>query len=248
METIEVARKKSMRRILGIALVVILIVVGAVLANNFLNNKPLQIFEDNSVEGKAKKAGYDISWIGDKNDKTGRTMLAKGRRSEELLEDKFLWTMEIDEVHKLQAPILGIGIFDHWESVIDSDDKYIVLTNPLSKFSIKARIVFEEQEASSKAGFFKATQLVLENLDYGYKNQKASYSFSIGKFSDGNLNLDKILKKGDVVSAYTIFLDEETRKTKKQMIIFDDQKIPVIGVLMIRRFGGIEQLNKEINK
>jgi hypothetical protein len=198
---------------------------------------------------KAKKAGWEIAWQGDTKDTTGRTIMAKGKRSEELLEDKFYWT-RVDNVElKLVGFSQGMGTFDRWEKINNSKDQYLILKNPLTKSSWKedeqlgVRVIFENSKTGTESTDFKITQVVIENLDYGFKNKTASSSLLYGYFKDlDQQTIDKLIKPGDIVAVYPVFLDIETAKREKSLMQLDKNKTPIAQTVLIRRFGGRDTL------
>lgn len=214
---------------------------------------PTQLTANNSLKEKAKSAGWKIAWVGDKNDTSGRTILAEGQRSEELLPDNFYWTLENNKELKLTGLAQGMGVFEKWEKIPNSKDYYMILKNPHSKLvatnKLTARIIIDDIKISTKTAVVRPTVLAVENLDYGFKNKTVAFAKDYARFADISDNvLNKIIKPGDVVVIYPIFLNQEQMKAQKQLNLIDEKKIPYALTVFVRRFGGKETTLSELNK
>lgn len=200
---------------------------------------------------KAKLAGYEVIWEGDPNDFTGRTILTSKAHSDGDWVDKFGWTnasfgTTATDIYR------GMGTFSRWEKLSKSNDFYAVLFDPNLKKEFKARILVDKSLLSATVGLqtpngANLTRLIVENLDYGPNNKSIKFSEKIGNFYElKKETLNKIIKKGDVVTVYTIPVSLNPKAGP--FIRRDENNIPAIISFMIRRFGGKEQLEKELNK
>jgi len=240
------AQKLSQKWIFSVVVLIILAFWYSKTAN-LLPNLPKTSVSNQALLDKAQKAGYKIAWDGNPKDTTGRSIVAEGKRSQELFPDNFYWTIERNAKLKLTGYPVGMGVFKEWVKIPDSNDYYIVLNNPLSKSAdtteLGARIII----TSSGPGAAKPTNLTVENLDYGFKNKNVAFSQSYGQFAGiDKSTLDKIIKPGDVITIYTIPLNEEQAKVNKTLMLTDNRGIPYALTVAIRRFGGLVELKKEL--
>ena len=211
---------------------------------------PSQITQQ-SLSEKASKAGYKIAYNGDSKDTTGRSILAEGKRSEELFPEKFWWAAEINNELKLINFPSGFGVFKEWKQIPGSSDLYIVLNNPDSKSvedkTLDARISTSTTEVSTYSGKINPTLLLVDDLDYGFKNKKVNSTEEFGKFGKIDRTiLDKIIKPGDIIQVFTIPLNEKDVKANKSLFLTDEKKFPYLFSVTVRRFGGLEELKKEL--
>jgi hypothetical protein len=225
-----------------LAILVLWYLSTAKLMPNFL--KPIG---DKNITSTTKIKSYEIAWQGNKNDKSGRTVLAKGQRSEELLEDKFYWSVVTNKELKLIGYSHGIGVFKKWEGISGSKDRYLTLSNPDAKTEktkeLHIRVIFEPKITNSRALTYNTTQLSVENLDYGFTTKSVASSVPIDYFNKlVQKQIDILFKPGDIIAVYPVFLDIETAKKEKSLMQKDENGYPIAQTVLIRRFGGRDTL------
>ncbi|PIZ99831.1 MAG: hypothetical protein COX78_01410, partial [Candidatus Levybacteria bacterium CG_4_10_14_0_2_um_filter_35_8] len=127
-----------------------------------------------SVEEAVEKAGYKIYWNGNKNDNTGRNIIADDTRKTS--------TTHYDSVglgYQEAYPdniMMALGVFKGWEKIENSTDIYILLENPTTKNIFKGRITFENSflnlitSGNSKQN--TPTLFLVEDLNYGPATEK----------------------------------------------------------------------------
>lgn len=128
------------------------------------------------VKEHADNAGYVVSYVGDPNDSTGRSITARGRR------------IGLDQTSaEVYEPEFGNdgqyikGVFKAWvPDPADPDQKnsiYALLENPLNGTSYLTRVSLKystnSADASSLALTNSLTYFVVDNLNWGYKDHIA---------------------------------------------------------------------------
>lgn len=217
----------------------------ASLKNLIKNNKPVTLNNISPIlQEKAKKAGYEIIWQGDPNDTTGRTIMASGKRMDkDYYTDQFGWQKKrIGEKQTKKDIYRGQGVFERFEAIPGSKDLYIVLST-FGEDEIKARIVmqkpnFDKSGKPVSENFNMPTKLMLDNLEYGPGNKsiqqfnRINYIYKINEKEKG-----EIFKKGDMI---VLLLHPIINFNNKAYIgiEYDDNKIPVVEDLTVRRFSG----------
>ena len=126
-----------------------------------------------------------------------------------------------------------IGQVDSFEPINNSQDEYIVLTDPDTKETlIKGRINYTSQS--------NPTELRVENLSNSNKQ-----GISVEKLDRVNLLgqniVHRIIKKGDVVAVLLASGDNSWEN------IFDENQNPYLTRIIVRRFGGKSSINQELN-
>ena len=190
-----------------------------------------------SLAARAEAAGYRIIFQGNSHDTTGRTVLHEGRGERSDGAGAF------PAVYKGAQDIWRlIGVFKGWEEIANSKDRYIKLYDPLEDRDLPlARVAFEESGLFK--GRFYATSLAVANLDYGPENPAISPADKLGSVMDWEIkDLDRIFKPGDVILVTLVF------GTEGEGILRDNEGKPLVGWLVIRRFGGKAQVEKELGE
>lgn len=192
-----------------------------------------------SVEEKAEKAGYKIIWKGSVEDDTGRAVLTSNARLCDSWADEFGWG-KID-LFGITDNYRAMGTFNNWENISNSNDYYVLLTNPLNKDVIKARILIDKSSLSSAVNSksFEGgnrTRLEIEDLNNNCRgnsifSKRAKFFYEITEKERNN-----IIKKGDVIRIYAITLTESESAKSGKITRLDSNNIPVIFNMMIRRF------------
>jgi hypothetical protein len=252
LRTISIPRK-WINIMIGIIAVLLILGVWYLVMTVFLSNSKTQTGDKTKTNSKTVEKPYKIAYQGDKNDKSGRTVLAQGQRAMGLLPDRFGWTTVYNEKLKINGYSQGIGIFNGWKKIEGSKDRYLFLKNPEQKnrenMEFGVRIVFEPITTNLPTTSFKETQLSVQNLDYGYYTKSVSSSTPLGYLKDfTDEKLSKILRYGDVVTIYPEFLDLNTAKQVGSLSQKDEKGATVAMRLLIRRFGGKETILSELGK
>jgi len=183
----------------------------------------------------AEKAGWKIDFAfaidGDYYDNNGRYVLAsKERVVDGWTTDQFGWqALPGKKVTK------AFGIFSKWENIPESKDRYLeFFIDKMFSKKDKVRVVFKNGSASS------VSSLKVENLDYGPLNNKINPVDTIGNFGEIlESDLSKLIVSRDIVS-----IDVKGKSIKEMHR--DENGLPIAQSLQIRRFGGIETINKEL--
>jgi len=187
-----------------------------------------------------KQPSLKITFQTNINDKTGRTVFYEVRKTKNALNGYGKFEATYKEARDVW---LIIGEFVKWEDIEGAKDKYIIIKNPKSNdILVKARVAFEE--SSLFDGNKKATSLGVENLDINNK-QGQDYD-KLGlllSWTDDNIN--KIIKQGDVVAVHLLFMSQTDNLT--QGIKKDEKGYPLVSWLTLRRFGGKQQIDREIS-
>lgn len=241
--------EKSSQRIILILLVVAVLFWGAVGVYYFLSvkstksQKPVSSTEEESISifKKADIAGYKITKI-EPNDEIGRTVFYDWRG------EKALGGMGEVEVQNDDSTVFTrhiTGTFSGWEDIPDSSDKYLLLNHPETNSSLpKIRILFAPNQ--NLPVWANITRFGIEVLDYGPNNSSDEddifYNFGdIAKLPMATL--EKLIKKGDALGCFIYF---DVDSAGKRINLFDENGQLVAMDLLIRRFGGKEQVDKEL--
>lgn len=240
---------KPIYLLIPVFLIIILLLIGFSIFQA-RSDKQDEVAKDTKVtvfaEEAARKAGYKIYWNGNKNDHTGRNIIADDSRKTS--------TTHYDSVglnYPEQYPeniMMALGVFKGWEAIEKSTDVYLLLENPISKNIFKGRVTFEPSTLNSLSGPSGqkniTTVLMVEDLNYGPANEKDwTYDYVSMPFETNDLTIfEKAIKAGDVVAVRTILENEPGY----QIVRKDDKEVPVVSKVVIRRFGGAMQLIKEL--
>ena len=207
------------------------------------------------MAAKAFKSGYRLVYQGNYFDTVGRTVLAdKSRYTVEFFDDLGGGGPNIDVLpwwandKGLDDRIYGVGVFKQWEDVPESDDKYIVLNGPKGGGELKLRFIVKQggERFASYQSTFCVEDLSLNYNDF-VKMKFQPVNVPLGYFNDfSEEERDRSLKAGDVVGFILNFSGKMIRSTPiRAEILEDNQGVPVISSLVLRRFGGESKLNLE---
>ena len=134
--------------------------------------------------------------------------------------------------------IYTVGIFEGWENIDNSLDKYVLVKYPASAEIERYRVAFED------SNLFKdnMTSLAVENVKFRVNSKTQN---PLEKTSDPSLvNLtygvvNELIKKGDALILIPVFDPPELSKT-------DSSQNLLVSWLILRRVGGRKILEKEI--
>ncbi|GEM_PF-2809070 len=205
---------------------------------------PTPSFLNNPLVAKSKAIGYNIIWM-DPNDTTGRTVLYDQRNAP----DNGIGEHQIKNTDGSLYVDRITGIIQEIKDIPKSPDKYMVLINPQTKQSYQPfRIILDPEEASTLSAKLTLpfTQLFIENLDVlanvSAQNEKLLAEFR--KFSTDEVQ--RILNKDDAISA--VLWPTYGVNNKSLVNAKDESGYNSVWKLYIRRFGGKEQIEKELGK
>lgn len=172
--------------------------------------------------------GYDILWIAN-DDAVGRTVLYLNNKSMFYQQTSGSLNGVGDHTNAAIGKVdYTVGIFDSFQDIKDSKDKYLVLTDPISNKRIQSVKVFLSDKYK--------TRVKVEDLSAGPKKlgpDGTEYYEYLG-FLEDYINNDKFINKGDAVG---VVLDQSLKTGERDA-----------AYLFIRRFGGKKQVEKELGK
>jgi hypothetical protein len=210
-----------------------------------------------ALQIKALRAGFLIVYQNNPDDDVGRSVLAWEKRKDEggfndFWGGKKVWW----KTGKLYG-IYGVGFFEGWEKVENSKDKYMQVTGLGGQGNLKFRISLTDE--------YPPTRLIVENLDikedvaesttFNRSYSETGFHTFLGQIElFGFEKLEKILKKGDTVAFVGNFSysEKEGKREIKQgedgqpIPLADENGVPVLSNIGIRRFGGLEQIGEEL--
>lgn len=229
-------RFKFKKYFLALAFIFVVLVLSGFYFRKTENIKLISPELPMTVKEKAEKAGYGIYHQIDSEDTTGRTIFYQGR-GEGTFERTGLRDVVLDGVNYRYI----VGSFVRWEEIPDSEDKYMFINCPLrNEFFAPARIGFEESELFKEEA--SLTSLVVESLDWGELSQETDLTAELGKVKDWSWeSLEKLIQPNDTV---VVLL----KKKDEKAVLRDENEGVVASQLFIRRFGGVEQLEKELGR
>lgn len=151
-----------------------------------------------------------------------------------------------------QVPDFVAGLFDSWQNIPNSKDKYLILTVPSSTAdgkrvdTPKIRVGFStiQEVLKSKDNF--GTGVWVQDLGKIIPNAQdedvTSY-LRMGLISDFSTDdLNKLIKAGDALGVKVKF------DPNKKAVLVDKDGNWVASGLILRRFKPVEQINKELNR
>lgn len=207
------------------------------------------------LQERARKAGYRLVWQGDPKDEVGRTVLFGTERSvnNHYYDIGFGWWFS-PEINTIEgAPAVSIrGIFRGWIKPPGIDrnqqDTYMLIFHPVLKKEFLIRLGDSKKYKSPPT-------LVIDNLNFGgdsvspeaygtihsFLTPKSQYGYDKGPVLtiDMVTQLDKIIQPGDVIEPFG-------RGGKSNLPFRDDYGVFIADLVYLRRFGGIEQMKKEL--
>lgn len=139
--------------------------------------------------------------------------------------------------------LYAVGIFDHWETIKNTKNRYLYLTNPLAGKPLEKIIVlFESRELAPN--FKKETKLQVENLrkfSTGSGGEVERFA-QLSKISDEKL--DGLLRQGDAILVFLAtkyqmtFVSEDAQKE----IHIDNAAVALS--ITLRRYEGAKELSQ----
>lgn len=206
------------------------------------------------VAAKLKKADNVLLYFSDANDETGRTLLVDTRQNIHKLvmglggvRDKYEASVS-GKITIKKGLVRTSGIFQAWARVPNSKDLYLILADP----DPERKIEYLQRVILEKGGCFSAgldsglTDLVIQNIQT--VTQQADFS-ELGPFSSWSENdLAKIIKPGDFVVTYNQIYPLKLRKYGAYEITDYGQKAVCLDSVVINRFDGKKQLEKELKR
>lgn len=250
--------KSRVMLILVIVLFIILIVLASLIINTLIHKKTLTSELQNKQQSKSENTtqtgiqtptnGYEVI-DQKKDDKVGRTLVYKGRVKVDTDRRKVTEGIGWYELKSKENPDVSYkygatGYFLGFEGVNNSADVYLKLKIPSEKEVIKVRVLQEPlPKLKGTSSESMLTWLTVEDLnvlvtDPKVERQGESY-LGLMKFIIGQ-DRERLFVDYDVVSV--IFL-----KTPKVFAPVVDEKNNVVAQgVVIRRFGGIKELEKEL--
>ena len=226
-------QNKNSKILIFVLIIVIFVVASSSLLLNYLSPKindntqiPTPLPFPSSI---VSRLNSDFSVIYEaKGEDTGRTILYDVR-------SKAKYGSGIGTVHSGDAISHMVGLFKSWEDIPETQDRYIVLINPRDNQVLgKYRVVFEAT---------KTTELQIVDLDDIIKNNTykgaSEHLYYIDEVSDDTL--DKLIRQGDAIQLASYYIDGISTN-----IVKDDQDIPYAATIYLRRYGGREELAKEM--
>lgn len=200
--------------------------------NTFLGSK------DSIIANVKNSFGYDIIWMSD-SDRVGRTVFYKNNDNYTL---NPTYTGRLNGIGVIESgPTLKYyaGVLSEISDIPNSKDKYFVLADPqTNKLLVIARIIIE------KRGNTLGTSLRIENLSYGTSRPASGLTFD-----DENLGLVSDFLKKDIIQkgdAVIIIPETDINNVKKE--VKDDKNNPYSSVVVIRRFAGKTDIERELQK
>ena len=232
--------------------ILLLIPVGFYLVKNYLiSSSPSQpvptsspiVSPANPLIAKAKSIGYEIIWISPE-DQTGRTVFYKERPKAELdfRSTGLVYTQASGSATQRLISYMA-GTFISFEDLTDSSDLYLNFINPQTGISLpKARLILSKNNPLKT--FFR-----VENLSYGTNNPfnevNNAAEGNLGMLSDWQVDkLKKIIQTGDAVVVSLTAKDKNGKLVNQT----DSNKELIGTLLVIRRFDGQKQIEKELGK
>lgn len=129
-----------------------------------------------------------------------------------------------------------VGAFEKWEFIPDSKDRFIYTYNPITDEGLpKARICLENCPLGANT---KIRVTNLNSLDQNLEKSSDFYSDFEGLTQE---QMAMIFQKGDAVLLTPYF-----PKGLKEKKVSDNNGIPYIATIYIRRYGGLAALSKEL--
>jgi hypothetical protein len=149
----------------------------------------------------------------------------------------------------LDERVYGVGVFKKLEDIPESGDKYLVLSGPREVGELKLRLTIASK--GEQYSVYQSTFCV-EDLSLNYndfmKMTSQPINVPLGYFNDfSEEERDRALKAGDVVGFILRFSGKMISSVpiRAEEILEDDQGVPLISSLVLRRFGGESKLNLE---
>lgn len=245
--------------ILG-GVIILLLLLGLLLLNYFTATNPFLLhksviqksdivqpnttissdFSSNPLFKKAQSLGYEIIWM-NPQDSVGRTVFYNAREKSDydFRGSGIVYAQFGTDSNKVASYV--VGTFEGFEEIKDSSDEYIKFTDPITGISLpRGRVIFTKDNS-------KQTNSLVENLSYGPNNpyvfKEGSNENNLGLLSNWSKeDLKKVIKPGDALVLNILSKSKDGIYTNEK-----DQNKEFIGtVLIMRRFGGKEQINQEL--
>lgn len=188
---------------------------------------------NNPLIQKAKSLGYEIIWM-DPEDTLGRTIFYNWRG------EAGYGGIGVREVKNPDGTTYTrhiTGIFQRFEDIPQSKDKYLLLLDPKNNKRLPlVRLIFEQTPTKSSSGLaVEKLSVPLDVKEYG--------SEYIGTALEIGSNLEKILRSGDAVA---VQLNTDGSSNFKNLK--DKNGNFEVFFLFLRRFDGKIQIEKELGK
>ncbi len=193
---------------------------------------------EKETKEKARKIGYEIITMED-NDTTGRSVFYVDRGAYGYGGLGIRIVSNRDGSTYLHSIV---GKFLRIENIAGSEDKYLVLEDPVAEKEHQSiRLILDSSPGSKNP----LTSLVVENLDVMTSSETVRTEPKLlGSVKDHYKDLQKLLKKGDAV-VLQMYIDSSDLE---HVVNVKDEKSYYIGYLLaIRRFKGEAEISKELD-
>lgn len=205
----------------------------------------LQPWASNPLVQKAKEIGYNIIWM-DPNDTIGRTVFYDWRGA---YGNGGIGPKELKNPDGTTFIRHITGLFKEFQDIPNSKEKYLLLSLPNQEELLTIRISFEFKKfTSNTTGNPMNVLLGVENLNLiPQKQSQDSKNVFLSSMKEADLR--KMLKPGDVVAVSIKVEAVKGQKKENNYVNTKDEKDFLIGTyIYLRRFGGWEQIDNELNK
>ncbi len=220
---------------------------GQTLQNQYLQNSPqnpdmsAHIFPTatpipNSLISKAKTLGYDIINI-NQDDVVGRTTFYENKT---IANNGGIGIKKYKNINGKEFIAQIVGSFENLKDIANSLDKYLILKNPITNKQFSPVRILLNTPPSSSSEELSSTYFIIEDLNYNGKiaSLSAQNLGTIGRFS--KKEIEQIFHKGDAVAVGLA--------TNALGNVMDQNQQLESLVIFIRRFGGKEEVEKEIGR
>lgn len=216
---------------------------------------------DSTIAQKLVESDNVLLYSSDPTDTTGRTMLVDTKQNIHPFMGLGIASLGFEasrsgKIVTLRGAWRQVGVFKDWVKVPDSADLYMLLSDPEKNadFLIRlTRMVILNKEQAKGSCYYAdrpnpayLTEFIVQNISVTAERGALDDLGLFGSWRDEDLL--KIIKPGDLIVAYNYQYAPENKRKYGMFSKKDGNLALCTEAVLIHRFGGKKQLEKELGK
>lgn len=199
-----------------------------------------------------KKANLDLYYQANKDDVVGRSLLVpdmynrKNFNYEPAFGGSKIFFDPLSPKDGKWSYWRETGLFKSWVAIAGSRDQYVLLTDVDRGIDFLVRIVREDGECMLNDKKTNLTELVVRDIGVSTKFQTLA---DIGPLSGWpTSDIGRIILSNDMLVIWNLQYAKDQWLSQKKITQTDHNGVACASAVIIQRFGGISQLEKELTR
>lgn len=195
-----------------------------------------------------KKSNNFLYYFGNRPDVTGRSMLVDSNEKLIFGFGGIGWHAASSSGKMVLLPRYRqeSGVFKSWSKTTNGQDFYAILSDPVRNVSFIVRVNKQRGSCSPTEGETDETDLIVRDIQYRFDSYIFEDLGPISLWPDSDLA--KIIQPGDLVVGYNLLYDVPQTHGTDLSVHQDSFGVTCASALIINRFGGKQQLAKELGR